>query len=127
MHCSAATFIYALALLDRLQEYQAVVLHRRNIHRLLLAACVVAAKYLDDFFYKNSYYANVGGLQLAVLNTLEAEFLQLIGFRCYVDPDTFEHYLQRLETFGEINQRSGMREEERQVMVKVECAATADQ
>lgn len=70
MRCSAGTFIYALALLDRLQEYQAIVLHRRNIHRLLLAASVIAAKYLDDFFYKNSYYANVGGLQLAVLNVL---------------------------------------------------------
>jgi hypothetical protein len=94
MNCSLSTFIFALALLDRLQEYQVgLVLHRRNIHRLLLVAAVVAAKYMDDFFYKNSYYANVGGVQLAVLNALEAEFLCLIGFHCHVEPDTFEHYL----------------------------------
>ena len=100
MNCSLSTFIFALALLDRLQEYQVLVLHRRNIHRLFLVAAVVATKYMDDFFYKNSYYANVGGVQLAVLNTLEAEFLCLIGFQCHVEPDTFEHYLERLQAIA---------------------------
>jgi hypothetical protein len=65
-------FIYALILLDRLQVYHPeLILNRKNIHRLLLAANVISAKYQDDFFYRNSYYANVGGVSVALLNSLE--------------------------------------------------------
>lgn len=73
MNCSPSTFVYALILIDRVLEYQpGFVLHTQNVHRILLAANVVAAKYLDDFFYKNSFYANVGGVPLRLLNELEA-------------------------------------------------------
>lgn len=73
MNCSPSTFIYALILIDRVLEYNpGFVLHSQNVHRILLAANVVAAKYLDDFFYKNSFYANVGGVPLRLLNELEA-------------------------------------------------------
>jgi hypothetical protein len=66
-----STYVYALVLLDRIQEYQVgFVLHRRNIHRLLLTSTVISAKYMDDFFYKNSFYAGVGGVHINVLNTL---------------------------------------------------------
>lgn len=94
MNCSLSTFVYSLVLLDRAQEYQVgLVLHRRNVHRLMLAASVIAAKYIDDFFYKNSYYANVGGVHVSVLNTLESEFLRLVNFNCHVEQETFQNYL----------------------------------
>ena len=71
MNCSVGCFVYALILIDRLQEYHPeFTLHPRNVHRLILAANVVSAKYLDDFFYKNSFYANVGGVPLILLNSL---------------------------------------------------------
>lgn len=69
MNSSISTFVYALILIDRIQEYNPnFILHHKNMHRLLLAANVVAAKYLDDFFYKNSFYANVGGVTLKIIN-----------------------------------------------------------
>lgn len=69
MNCSLSCFVYSLVLLDRIQEYNPTfILHSKNIHRLLLAANVVSAKYLDDFFYKNSFYANVGGVTPQLLN-----------------------------------------------------------
>ena len=34
----------------------------------MLAANVVSAKYLDDIYYKNSFYASVGGVNVKVLN-----------------------------------------------------------
>ena len=72
MHSSTSSFVHALALIDRLQEnHPEFILSRRNIHRLLLAASVISAKYQEDFFYKNSYYASVGGVNLALLNSLE--------------------------------------------------------
>jgi len=31
---------------------------------------MVAAKYVDDFFYKNEYYAKVGGVSKSEINVL---------------------------------------------------------
>lgn len=32
---------------------------------------MLAAKYIDDFFYKNDYYAKVGGISRTEINVLE--------------------------------------------------------
>jgi hypothetical protein len=56
---------------------------------MLLTAQVIASKYLDDFYFKNSYYANVGGIPLQMLNQLEIEFLTLINFNSYIEQETF--------------------------------------
>lgn len=115
MNSSVTTFVYALVLIDRIQEYHPhFLLHHKNVHRLLLAANVVAAKYLDDFFYKNSFYANIGGVALKVLNDLEAEFMLLIGFNAHVEEDTFASYLDRLELFAEVNRKTLEEKENRQ-------------
>jgi hypothetical protein len=72
MNASLSVYIYALLLLDRAQEYNPnFLIHKRNIHRLLLVSNLVAAKYIDDLYYKNSFYATVGGVTLKVLNELE--------------------------------------------------------
>ena len=69
MNASVSVYVYALVLLDRAHEFNpAFTIHRKNIHRLLLASNVIAVKYLDDMFYKNSFYASVGGVSLKVLN-----------------------------------------------------------
>lgn len=69
MNSSISIFVYALVLIDRVQEYNPLfILHKKNVHRIMLAANVVAAKYLDDFYYKNSFYASVGGVNVKVLN-----------------------------------------------------------
>jgi len=71
MNCSVSTFVYSLALLDRVLQYNPnFVIHERNIHRLLLISNVLSAKCLDDLYYKNSYYANVGGISLTLLNQI---------------------------------------------------------
>ena len=38
------------------------ILTELNVHRILLAATVVATKYQDDDVYSNKYYARVGGV-----------------------------------------------------------------
>jgi hypothetical protein len=32
---------------------------------------MIAAKYADDFFYKNEYYAKIGGISKLEINSLE--------------------------------------------------------
>lgn len=71
MNSSMSIFVYSLVLIDRIQEYNpGFILNIKNIHRLVLTANVISAKYQDDFFYKNSYYANVGGISITLLNSL---------------------------------------------------------
>eukprot|EP00662_Eupelagonemidae_sp_cell21_P041784 gene41784-29999_t len=48
-----------------------------NVHRLLVAALCVAAKWRDDHYYANEFYAAVGGVSVTELNRLEAELLRL--------------------------------------------------
>lgn len=42
----------------------------KNIYRLLITSVVVAAKFLDDKYYKNSYYATVGGINIQTMNEM---------------------------------------------------------
>jgi len=63
------------------------------MYRLLLVSNVVSTKYLEDYYYKNSYYASVGGVPLKLLNQMEIEFMRLLKFNCFVDEKVFEAYL----------------------------------
>lgn len=46
----------------------------------MLIAVIVAIKWHDDEYYKNDYYAKVGGIPLKELNSLEYQFLSLLNF-----------------------------------------------
>jgi len=95
--CSDECFVLALAYVDRVvksrSELQVTTL---TCHRLLLASCVVAAKFHDDEYVSNEYYAKVGGIELAELNALEAEFLTLLDWRLFVCPREYNLYLAML-------------------------------
>ena len=36
-----------------------------------MCAIMVAAKFVDDFYYKNDYYAKIGGINKSEINILE--------------------------------------------------------
>jgi hypothetical protein len=97
MHCSPSCLIVSIIYIDRLIQLNGnISIHTLTIHRLLLAAMVVAAKYWDDEFYKNSYYARVGGLPIGELNKLEADFCFELNFELHIDPELFAHYFHEL-------------------------------
>jgi hypothetical protein len=43
----------------------------RNVHRLMITGMVIATKYFDDFYYKNTFYAKLGGITTELLNEME--------------------------------------------------------
>jgi hypothetical protein len=45
-----------------------------------MVSVVIAIKYHDDEYYKNDFYAKVGGIPKLELNKLEQEFLELIKY-----------------------------------------------
>lgn len=91
--CFALSLVYLQRILDRNRDFKITEL---NVHRLLLAAIITAAKFQDDDFYSNAYYSKVGGVCPEELLTLEAEFMLLLGWRGHVTVEDFENCLERL-------------------------------
>jgi len=95
--CSPECFILALIYVDRVvQQDTRYQINSLNIHRLLITSIMTAVKYYDDCTYNNAYYAKVGGVSLAELNSLEVEFLFTLNFNLDVSLETFEHYYAEL-------------------------------
>ena len=57
---------------------------------------MTSIKFLEDKYYKNEYYAKVGGVSLKELNCLEVEFLYLIDFNLFINEELFGYYLQKI-------------------------------
>lgn len=57
---------------------------------------IIAIKFHDDEYYKNEYYSKVGGISLKELNKLESEFLNLIGYSLFVEPDVYSIYINKI-------------------------------
>ena len=53
---------------------------------------MVAAKFYDDFYFKNHYYAKVGGIGKNEINALEVTFLETVNYDLYVSPELFNIY-----------------------------------
>ncbi|KZV32420.1 hypothetical protein F511_03703 [Dorcoceras hygrometricum] len=86
--CSPSCFVIAHIYLDRFIQRMNSCLTSLNIHRLLITGVMVAAKFMDDAFFNNAYYARVGGVSTTEMNRLETRFLFAVDFRLY------EHHLQ---------------------------------
>lgn len=57
---------------------------------------MLAAKFFDDQYYNNAYYAQIGGVSTEEINTLEVEFLFMINFSLYVSREIYDQYRQEL-------------------------------
>ena len=64
----------------------------KYIYRLILASLIVAIKYNEDDYFRNDFYAKVGGVTKNEVKYLEYEFLLRIKFNLYVDDDVFNKY-----------------------------------
>jgi hypothetical protein len=88
-----------LIYIDRLIETQGLVITKLNVHRLLIANMMLAAKYHDDLFYNNAYYAKLGGLSLLELNLLELDILQFLNYSMFVSDQMYQKYYHQLQNY----------------------------
>ncbi|CAK7346596.1 unnamed protein product [Dovyalis caffra] len=95
--CSPSCFVVANIYVDRLLQQTDIHLTSLNVHRLLITSVMIAAKFVDDAFFNNAYYAKVGGVSTAELNRLEMKFLFSLDFRLQVNVNTFGKYCYQLE------------------------------
>jgi hypothetical protein len=91
--CSDECFVMALVYIDRVGKIDsAMVVCELNVHRLLFIVTMVAAKFHDDVYYSNSYYAKVGGLSPKEVNALEVKLLKMLGWNVVVSPQDYMLY-----------------------------------
>lgn len=67
---------------------------------------MTAAKFYDDFYFKNDYYAKIGGISKGEINSLEVSFLEMINYDLFVTPELFSMYYDKLREFALVNQGS---------------------
>jgi len=97
--CSHECFVLGLVYIDRIVKlHPEFTICTLNIHRLLLTSVMLGAKFFDDVYFSNSYYAKVGGVRTQELNALEALFMRLIEWRLHVRPAEYEQYRNHVLT-----------------------------
>jgi hypothetical protein len=95
--CSGECFILALVYVDRvIQRNPSFLVNYLNIHRLLITGVMLAAKFFDDQYFNNAYYAKVGGVPTGEINTLEVEFLFMTNFALFVTTEQYAQYYSEL-------------------------------
>ena len=57
---------------------------------------LLTSKFYNDVFYGNHFVAYVGGVQLSEMNSLEAEFLNLIDWRLWMETSEYDFYMKGL-------------------------------
>jgi hypothetical protein len=95
-YCGASNEVFIMALYHIVNIYdnQWVDVSEFTLHRLLLCAILICAKFHDDVHYNNSYYSEIGGIALKELNSLEVEFLRLTNFDQPIGEDYLLFYSQ---------------------------------
>mmetsp|Transcript_35306 Transcript_35306/g.75230 ORF Transcript_35306/g.75230 Transcript_35306/m.75230 type:complete len:212 (-) Transcript_35306:36-671(-) len=84
-NCSDVCLVYAMVYLERVSKREVVTL--KNVHRLLAVATMIAAKFLEDEFYANGWYARISGMPKLELARLERSFLEKIDYRIVVSEE----------------------------------------
>ncbi len=97
--CSDACFVVALIYIDRIIAMHSFRVTSLNVHRIFLSAILLAAKFLDDVYYNNSFYAKIGGIPLQELNSLELEFLRLTRFDLHVSEHQYGAYHRGISAY----------------------------
>ncbi len=87
-----STLILAVIYIDIFCDVNKYVLCVNNIHRIIMASCLLSIKYNEDICSGNDYYAKVGGLSLEMLNVMEYEFYVQMGFKLKVKEDYYFKY-----------------------------------
>ncbi|KAF6990080.1 hypothetical protein CFC21_007329 [Triticum aestivum] len=101
--CSPSCFVLALVYMERYLQQPNVYMTPFSVHRLLITSVVVAAKFTDDAFFNNAFYARVGGISTIEMNRLELDLLFNLDFRLKVNLETFGSYCLQLEKHAPVS------------------------
>lgn len=90
-NCSVSAFIVMLVYLDRVgQRCKHLQVTELNVHRIVLAALLAAAKWVDDEVYRNAHFASIGGVDVHELKHLEWTFNEAADWALFVSADGYK-------------------------------------
>ncbi|KAK8806991.1 hypothetical protein WA158_003750 [Blastocystis sp. Blastoise] len=89
---SVECFVLSLIYIDRLIRNVNLLVNSYSVHRVVITSIMLAAKFFDDRYCSNSFYAQIGGVSVDEINSLEIEYLFYINFYLYVDSDEYMKY-----------------------------------
>mmetsp|Transcript_10770 Transcript_10770/g.28807 ORF Transcript_10770/g.28807 Transcript_10770/m.28807 type:complete len:364 (-) Transcript_10770:638-1729(-) len=89
--CSPACFVTALCYVDQLAaSKRELVLTSLNVHRVILTAVMLAAKFLEDDAKSTAHFASIGGISAAELCALERGMLKAMNYQLIVTSEQYE-------------------------------------
>lgn len=50
----------------------------------MISCIMIGAKFWDDFYYKNEFYARIGGISKKDMNHLELELMEAFDFSLFI-------------------------------------------
>ena len=106
------TLILSLIYIDRLCALGQITLTYYNIHRILFGAILISIKYNEDTFYGNNYYAEIAGVKINELNSIEYNFILLCNYDLFISDEIFKHYNAYLISSSEIKKSISSGKEE---------------
>eukprot|EP01060_Flectonema_neradi_P011242 TRINITY_DN18344_c0_g1_i1.p1 TRINITY_DN18344_c0_g1~~TRINITY_DN18344_c0_g1_i1.p1 ORF type:complete len:245 (+),score=42.59 TRINITY_DN18344_c0_g1_i1:82-735(+) len=93
--------IAAACLIDRFLRKSQITLTCFNMHRITLGSLITAEKLMLDTPYKNSYYAQIGGVSLMEICRIEKAFLIDCDFEVFISSEDFMKYKMFFSTCEE--------------------------
>lgn len=100
--CSIESVFILFVFLKRLRDHAGPsFINPFTVHRIVITGLLIAAKYHDDIYFNNKYYARVGGISLREMNMLELEFLARIQFNLFLSQEEEDIVLFKLKELSE--------------------------
>ena len=96
-----STLVLILIYIDKLCDMNNVDITFYNIHKLILSSLVIAAKYNEDKYLSNQFFAKIGGITKKEIDILEYQFLTLIDFSLYINDEIYYKYEDFIQKEGE--------------------------
>lgn len=83
--CSPACFVHSMVHMLKLAQHDASFAPTRlNVHRLLLTGVLISAKFLDDRYFNNAFYAKVGSAGPRAVSAALAAAASIVAVLCAV-------------------------------------------
>ncbi len=96
---SLSTLINSIIYIDKFIELNGYILSLKNIHRILVASCLLSIKFNEDTI-STKYYSKIVGINDNDLNILELYFYIKLQFSLLIDYDCYKQYFDYFSNFN---------------------------
>ena len=96
---SLSTLIISIIYIDKFIELNGYILSLKNIHRILVASCLLSIKFNEDTI-STKYYSKIVGINDNDLNILELYFYIKLQFSLLIDYDCYKQYFDYFSNFN---------------------------